>query len=99
MDQMFKENNLPQVNFPSSLIGNEFRNLLDKTQDNVNVNVAQSTDPPTEVINANNTVKSKATNDMEFRVSQQTCAGREFPSSFKKEERWRQKKKEKAKTK
>ena len=63
---MFKENNLTQVNFPANLIGKEFSNLLDKTQDNLNVNAAQSTDPPTEVINANNTVKSKVTNDMDL---------------------------------
>ena len=56
--------NLPKVNFPSSLIGNEFRNLLDKTQNNVNVN--QNIDPPTEVNNANNKVNSKVTNDTDL---------------------------------
>ena len=64
---MFKENNLPKVNFPSSLIGNEFRNLLDKTQNNVNV--TQNIDPPTEVNNANNKVNSKVTNDMDLSIT------------------------------
>ena len=58
MDAMFKENNLPKVNFPSSLITNEFRNLLDKTQNNTNE--TQNIDPPVEVNNANN----KVNNDM-----------------------------------
>ena len=64
MDDMFKENDLPKVNFPTSLIGNEFRNFLDKTQNNVNE--TQNTDTPVEVNNANNKVNNKVTNDMDL---------------------------------
>ena len=82
MDQMFKENNLPQVNFPANLIGKEFSNLLDKTQDNVNVNVnaAQSN----EVINANNSVKSKVPNEMDLEFHNKRAREENSPVSSRK---------------
>ena len=62
MDDMFKENNLPKVNFPTKLFGQEFRNLLNQTENNVNE--PQSTNTPVEVNNANNKI-NKVNNDME----------------------------------
>ena len=62
MDDMFKENNLPKVNFPTKLIGQEFRNLLNQTENNINE--PQSSNTQVKVNNANNKT-NKVDNDME----------------------------------
>ena len=79
---MFRENNLPKVNFPSCLIGNEFRNLLDKTQNNVNIN--HNIDPPTAVNNANDKVNSKVTNDMDLEYHNKRAREENSPVSSRK---------------
>ena len=95
MDDMFKENNLPKVNFPTKLIGHEFRNLLNQTENNVNE--PQSTNTPVEVNNANSKINNKVNNDMESEYHNKREREENSPvSSRKKREMEREREKQKS---
>ena len=61
VDEMFKENGLPKVNFPQQIVTNEFKNLLNQSKNNIVEEISTVNENIVEHVSTTNVMETEQT--------------------------------------